>query len=44
MVGVVDRIHMIFLEVAKGVYEWHRGWTEAVAGGTIDSVFPSIES
>ena len=44
MVGVVGRIHMIFLEVTKGVSEWYQGWKEAVAGGTMVSVYPATES
>ena len=35
MVGVVGRIQMLFMEVAKGVLQWNQVWTEAVIGGTM---------
>ena len=44
MVGVVGRIKIIFLEVDKGVLEWHQGRIESVAGGTMVSVYPATES
>ena len=44
MVGVVGRIQMIFLEVAKGVSQWHQVWIEAVAGGTMSLVSPATVS
>ena len=28
MVGVVGRLYMNFMEVAKGVSEWHQRWPE----------------
>ena len=43
MLGVIGRIHMIFLEVSKGVSDWHQGWTISVAGGTMASVSPETE-
>ena len=33
--GLVSRIQMIFLEVAKGVLEWYQERKEAVAGGNM---------
>ena len=44
MVGVVGRIQMVFMEVAKGVLEWHQIWIEAVAGGTMALVSPTTAS
>ena len=44
MVGVVGRIQMIFLEVAKVVLEWYQGLTESVAGGTMSLVSPATAS
>ena len=35
---------MIFLEVDKGVSEWHQVCTEAVAGGTMASFSPATAS
>ena len=44
MVGVVGRIQMLFLEVAKGVLQWNQEWAASVAGGTMASFPPAIDS
>ena len=44
MVGLLGRIQIFFLEVAKGFLEWHQLWKEAVAGGTMASVYPATAS
>ena len=41
IVEVVGRLQMIFLEVDKGVSEWHQGRTESVEGGIMASVSPA---
>ena len=43
MVGVVGSVQMLFLDVVKGVSEWHQGCTEAVVGGTRASVSPATD-
>ena len=44
MVGLVSRLQMLFIEVAKGVSEWYKGQKEAVTGGTMALVYPSTVS
>ena len=41
MVGVVGRIQVLFMEVAKVVSQRHQGWIYSVADGTMASVSPA---